>query len=165
MSELPLPAVGGKVKTLGLCLLSTCLGGFLWDGGCNTYGQAVAPEPPTLTYMQTDSHREGLLHLDVSVMDREGEAVSGLSASNFTLMDNGVPQKLLSFQESGTADENERLTEVVLLLDRLNLTPEQFESVKSDVIRFLKGNGGRLAQPVSIYWLSREGLRGSMTPT
>jgi len=165
MNEFPFLAVGGKVKTLGLCLLSTCLGGFLWGGRCNVYGQAVSQDSPTLTYMQTDSHREGLLHLDVSVMDREGEAVSGLSASNFTLMDNGVPQKLLSFQESGTADENERLTEVVLLLDRLNLTPEQFESVKSDVIRFLKGNGGRLAQPVSIYWLSREGLRGSMTLT
>ena len=152
-------------QSLVLCFFAAFFGLFS-DGECQTRGHSRLPVSATNTYQQTESHREGLIHLDVSVMNRQGEPVSGLSADKFTLIDNGVPQKLLSFRESGQAtDENEKLTELVLLLDRLNLTPDQFESVKSDVIQFLKGNGGRLAQPVSVYWLSREGLRASINPT
>ena len=41
-------------------------------------------------------------------------------------MDNGVPQKIVSFAASNeTTDENERLTEVVLVLDEVNLSPVQ----------------------------------------
>jgi hypothetical protein len=75
---------------------------------------------------------EGLIHLDVAATDREGKPFSGLAAKDFTLMDNGVPQKIVSFAASNEAtDENERLTEVVLVLDEVNLSPAHFELVKA----------------------------------
>jgi VWFA-related protein len=161
----PAFALGRASRTLALYWLSICVGGSSGVSG-QTNRQPEFPESPTHTYQQTDADREGLIHLDVSVMDSHGESIPGLRADKFTLMDNGAPTKLLSFRESGSsADENEQLTEVALLLDRLNLEPDQFESVRRDVIRFLKADGGKLAEPVSIYWLTREGLRASAGPT
>jgi VWFA-related protein len=159
-------AGGGMSNTLGLFLSIVSFGGLLSTAQSQAVRRHELPNSPTPAYQQTDSHREGLIHLDVSVMDSQGESVPGLSPDKFTLLDNGVPTQLLSFRESGSpVDENEQLTEVVLVLDQLNLEPEQFESVRRDVIRFLKADGGKLAHPVSIYWLTREGLRASDGPT
>jgi hypothetical protein len=73
---------------------------------------------------------EGLIHLDVAATDREGKPFSEL-ARDFTLLDNGVPQKMVSCAASNEAtDENGWLTEVVLALDEVNLSPVQFELVK-----------------------------------
>ena len=56
---------------------------------------------------------------------------TGLAAKDFTLLDNGAPQKIISFEASNKAtDENERLTEIVLVLDEVNLSPAHFELVK-----------------------------------
>jgi VWFA-related protein len=108
----------------------------------------------------------GLIHLDVAATDREGKPFSGLAAKDFTLLDNGVPQKIVSFATSNEAtDENERLTEVVLVLDEVNLSPVQFELVKDESIKYLRQNGGHLAQPASIYWFTTFGLYASAQPT
>jgi hypothetical protein len=40
----------------------------------------------------------GLIKLDVTVTDKEGKAVSGLTRSDFTLLDNGQPVDILSFR-------------------------------------------------------------------
>ena len=40
---------------------------------------------------------KGLIHLDVSVTKADGEPVSGLSREDFELLDEGLPQKILSF--------------------------------------------------------------------
>ena len=54
---------------------------------------------------------------------------------SFTLLDNGVPQKIVSFAASNQqpTDENERLAEVVLVLDEVDLSPEQLELVKERI--------------------------------
>ena len=95
-----------------------------------------------------------------------GKPFSGLATEDFTLLDNGVWRKIVSFAVSNQAtDENERLTEVVLVLDEVNLAPFQFELVKSQSIEYLRQNGGHLAQPVSIYWFTTFGLYASAQPT
>ncbi len=116
--------------------------------------------------MQANAPPEGLIHLDVAATDREGKPFAGLAAKDFTLMDNGVPQKIVSFAASNdTTDENERLTEVVLVLDEVNLSPVQLELVKDESIKFLRQNGGHLDQPVSVYWFTNSGLYASARPT
>ena len=40
---------------------------------------------------------DGLVQLDVTVTDQSGSPVPGLKAEDFTLLDNGQPQKLVSF--------------------------------------------------------------------
>jgi VWFA-related protein len=123
----------------------------------------VSSEP---VKMQATAPPEGLIHLDVAATDREGKPFSGLAAKDFTLMDDRVAQKIVSFAPSNqTADENERLTEVVLVLDEVNLSPIQFELVKEETIKFLRENGGHLAQPTSVYWFTTSGLYASATPT
>ena len=116
--------------------------------------------------MRADKSPEGLIHLDVAATDREGEPVSGLAAKDFTLLDNGVPQKIVSFAASNeAADADERLTEVVLVLDEVNLSPVQFEVVMDELIKFLRQNGGHLGRPVSVYWFTASGLYASAAPT
>jgi VWFA-related protein len=116
--------------------------------------------------MLANAPREGLIHLDVAVTDREGKPFSRLAAKDFTLLDNGVPQKIASFAASNEApDENERLTEVVLVLDEVNLSPAHFELVKDESIKFLRRNGGHLARAASVYWFTPAGLYASANPT
>jgi VWFA-related protein len=123
----------------------------------------VSSEP---VKMQADAHPEGIIHLDVAATDREGKPFSGLAAKDFTLTDNGVPQKIVSFAASNQhTNENERLTEVVLVLDEVNLSPAHFELVKDESIKFLRQNGGNLAQAASVYWFTPAGLYASANPT
>jgi hypothetical protein len=94
-------------------------------------GQAETSQVPVqatvsseATIMQATAPPEGLIHLDVAATDRAGSSLSGISAKDFTLLDNGMAQKIASFEASNKAtDENERLTEVVLVLDEVNLSP------------------------------------------
>ena len=126
--------------------------------------QATVSSEPVM--MQANGPPEGLIHLDVVATDRAGRPVSGLAAKDFTLSDNGVTQKIVSFETSNEAsDENERLTEVVLVLDEVNLSNVQFELVKEESIKFLRQNGGHLAQPASVYWFTAVGLYASAKPT
>src|SRR6202000_637389 len=91
--------------------------------------------------MQTSGPREGLIHIDVAATDREGKPVSGLSAKDFTLTDNGLPQTIISFAASNQpANDEERLTEVVLVLDEVNLSPAQLELATNESIKFLRQN-------------------------
>ena len=122
----------------------------------------VSSEPVKI---QMTGPPEGILHLDVAATDREGKPFSGLAAKDFTLTDNGVPQKIISFAASNpSANEDERLTEVVLVLDEVNLSPAQLELVKDESIKFLRQNGGHLGEPTSIYWLTDSGLFATPVP-
>lgn len=77
--------------------------------------------------MQANGHPEGIIHLDVAATDREGKPFSGLAAKDFTLTDHGAPQKIISFAASNEpTNENERLTEVVLVLDEVDLFPRSW---------------------------------------
>jgi len=108
---------------------------------------------------------EGLIHLDVAATDPEGKPSSGLAAKDFTLLDDGVPQKIVSFAASNAATEDERLAEVVLVLDEVDLSHAELDLVNDESIKFLRQNGGHLARPTSIYWFTTSGLYASATPT
>ncbi len=116
--------------------------------------------------MRAGKPPEGLIHLDVAATDSEGKSFSGLAAKDFTLLDNGVPQKIVSFAASNNAaNEDERLVEVVLVLDEVDPSPVELELVRSESIKLLRQNGGHLPQPASVYWFTPSGLYASATPT
>ena len=97
--------------------------------------------------------------MDVVVTDRAGKPLSGIAAKDFTLLDNGQPEKILTFHAfdeiSSTADPP---VKVILLVDALNL-PERLASYeRREVERFLRQNNGHLAQPVSLVELSTTGI-------
>jgi len=98
---------------------------------------------------------QGLMKLDVVVTDAAGKPVTGLEAKDFTLLDNGEPGKIVSFQAfDGAQAKPDPPVELILILDAINLTSEHKAFAEQEVKRFLLRNGGHLVQPVSIYLLS-----------
>ena len=63
--------------------------------------QAPAPSPDA-----TPSFRSGIsyVELDASVLDRDRNPVRGLAAGDFTVLEDGQPQKILSFTEINVPD-------------------------------------------------------------
>jgi hypothetical protein len=108
---------------------------------------------------------KGLIHLDVSVTKADGEPVSNLSREDFKLLDEGLPQKILSFHAfSGQSAGREPPVHVILFLDTLcKIYP--YCMSKADALRaqaaieaFVAHDNGHLHQPVSIFGISDDGL-------
>ncbi len=108
-----------------------------------------------------------MIRLDVSVTDKSGNPVSGLGRHDFTLRDNGQPEKIVSFQAFGFTAKPDPPVEVILVIDELNmpyvprhgtaesLTPEQ------EAESFLRQNQGHLSQPVSVYRITNDRVTAS----
>jgi VWFA-related protein len=103
---------------------------------------------------------KGIIHLDVSVTNTDGEPASGLTREDFVLLDEGHPQKTLSFHvfNGESIRSNPMALQVILFVDTLGISKEQASRVQLEVEQFLRQNGGLLAQPVSIFGLSEDGL-------
>jgi VWFA-related protein len=108
------------------------------------------------------SHSEqvqGLINLDVVVTDNSGKPVSGLRPDDFSLLDNGQPQKILSFRAfDGNSYKHDPPVAALLLIDTMGM-PGYLEALERDEVeRFLRRNGGHLDQPITIFGLSDTGL-------
>ena len=116
-------------------------------------GAASAPET------STDAGK-GLINLDVVVTnDNSGKPVSGLSAKDFSLLDNGQPQKILSFSAfDGSSYDYDPFVVVVLLLDTMGMAGYLEDFEREEVERFLRRNGGHMAQPIAVFGLSDKGF-------
>ena len=139
---------------LFLALIAACPG--------HLYAAAAAPgevsaEPDT---------SDGLVQLDITVTDHYGSPVPGLKADDFTLLDNGQPQKLVSFRAHDEASNkaNEPV-EIILLVDALNLPTEQAAIAEQEAEKFLRENQGRLKYPAMVYRLTDKGLWASLQPS
>lgn len=95
---------------------------------------------------------EGLIHLDVEVTDRDKNPVPGLQAKDFTVVDNGQAEKIVSFHACGEE------TSVMLMLDLRQLPSALASQERKSVETFLRKNGGHLAQPLTIFMLTDAGL-------
>jgi VWFA-related protein len=117
-----------------------------------TAGPLAAQEPGVAPLVQTIDIR--VINLDVVVVDRKGNTVSGLKADDFEILENGVTQKITNFYEvtertiqqraadatapaaaPAEAEAPEHLKrKIVIFIDNLSLTPFNrnpvFESMK-----------------------------------
>jgi VWFA-related protein len=136
-------------------------------GGSKPSPQASSPQvqetaQPTIPMLDEG---KGLVHLDVSVTKVDGEPVSGLSREDFELLDEGLPQKILSFHAlSAQSAGREPPVQVILFFDTLCRTYPSCMS-KADALRaqagieaFVGQDGGHLHQPVSVFGISDDGL-------
>jgi VWFA-related protein len=114
--------------------------------------QPLTSHPPVAT-----NEPEGLIHLDVVVTDRAGKPVSGMDRGDFTLLDNGQSEKIVSFHAFGGINAHPNPPPaVILLIDTRSVPKETAIDVRRGVEKFLRQNS--LAEPVTIYSLEDSGL-------
>lgn len=101
----------------------------------------------------------GSLRLHVVVSDAAGTPVSGLGEQDFTLLDNGKPIPIESFRAYGASGQKPSPpVQVILLIDTVNLEFEHVAYVRQEVQKFLRQNGGRLGQPVSVFLMTDDAV-------
>src|SRR5664279_5411459 len=76
--------------------------------------------------------------IDVVVTDKAGKQIRGLGASDFTLLDNSQPEKVVSFQTvDGTRSNPDPPVEVILVIDAVNQDRQQVSHTESEIEGFL----------------------------
>lgn len=111
-------------------------------------------------------HTGSTISLDVVVTDKSGKPVAGLDLPDFTLLDNNQPSKILSFHAyNGTGQSADTPVEAILLFDTVNTTFDAVSYARQQVDNFLRMNGGHLPIPVSIDWLTNDGVETQREPS
>src|SRR5271170_1152427 len=129
---------------LVLCFLS-----FSWVLRTN------AQTPPA----HSPNKEEGLINLDVLVTDSSGKPVPGLHSNDFALLENGKPNRIVSFHAfDGTSAQPESPVEVIVVIDMLQLPISLIMMEQSSVEAFVRKNDGHLAEPVRILTLQESGI-------
>jgi len=103
----------------------------------------------------------GRIGIDVTATDTSGHAVTGLTAKDFTLLDNGQPAKLVSFENDGTPADAP--LGIVLVIDGADVTRDNLAQAQQDVERYLLRYGRRLAFATTVYRVTSEGLFSTAT--
>jgi len=102
---------------------------------------------------------EGVIKLDVLVTDATGNPISGLSADDFGLLENGHLQNVLSFRAfDGRGGSTEPPVKIIILIDTVALPESLAREERLAVTSYLRRNGGRLEHPFSVFWLADSGL-------
>ncbi|HET6170261.1 MAG TPA: VWA domain-containing protein, partial [Terracidiphilus sp.] len=102
---------------------------------------------------------QGRIGLDVTVTDASGHAVTGLTAKDFTLLDDGHPFKLVSFEEpNGVSSVSEPPVSVVVAIDEADLSHDHAAEAVQDVERYLLRNSGVLSRVTTVYRVTTYGL-------
>jgi VWFA-related protein len=102
------------------------------------------------------SAQQNRISLDVVVTPKSGPPVGGLEQGNFTIFDNKTPRPIQSFRAVNGAQEP---VHVVLVIDAVNSPFERIAYVRDEIIKFLRANGGRLPQPVSLAFFTDKGTQ------
>jgi VWFA-related protein len=109
---------------------------------------------------------EGTIKLDVMVNDGAGKPMAGLQPWDFKILDNGQPRKVMSFSAFSDARvKADPPVEVILVMDTLNLPFQQVAFVRGEVGEFLRQNGGKLKQPLTLILLTDAGIRFQPRPS
>ena len=102
--------------------------------------QLAAPQTPARSSSRTAT-------LNVAVEASHGVPADGLTANDFKLLDNKSPQPITSVKQvrPGTDPVN-----VIIVVDAVNTVFTRVAYERSEVGKYLKANGGHLAQPTTI---------------
>ncbi|HUA21006.1 MAG TPA: VWA domain-containing protein [Bryobacteraceae bacterium] len=98
------------------------------------------------------------INLNVAVADRSGNPVTGLEQSDFALLDNKHPQKILSFQAVQGIRTSSPPVEGVVVVDEVNTRFTNVSYARIQVDKFLRANDGKLPYPMSIAVFTDAGI-------
>jgi VWFA-related protein len=106
------------------------------------------------------------MRLNVVVTDHSGKPVPGLTATDFTLLDNNQPAKITSFAAYGpTVTPDDPPVQVIVLFDTVNTDFSAVSYTRQQVESFLRRNGGNLAFFTSLAWLTNTNIEFQGPPT
>ncbi len=134
-------------------------------------GQQPGSSDPTLSHRPPPKPKsqltpEGKIKLDVVVDDGAGKSVPGLQPWDFKILDDGQPRKVISFRAFNDAGvKPDPPVEVILVMDTLNLPFQQVAFVRGEIEGFLRQNGGKLPQPLTLVLLTDAGIRFQPRPS
>jgi len=125
--------------------------------------QDPAEQSPAATgqnaMMGPESPRTMTLHVQVS--EGNGHSVEGLQESDFTLLDNKQPQKLLGFRAVDAAVQKSDPVQVMIVVDMINVDLVTVSREREEVGAYLKSNGGELLNPTSIAVIADSGVKAA----
>jgi VWFA-related protein len=161
LAIVPVVACYERLSTLTLCLVMSFSTFALPATAVAQVETSTLREAPQISSgpEQTAEMFGGLMRLDVTVTDKGGNTVSGLTRSDFTLLDNGQPVDILSF--SGFDELTVKPgppVEAILLFDTLDLPANLISDERHAIEAFLRLDGGHLKVPTSVLELSTTGL-------
>lgn len=146
------------VFTLPVSLMSQAAAG----GGLKT--DLAATTRPVTPQAASSQNK---ISVDMLVADRSGKLVGGLEPTDFTILDNGQPRKILSFRRTdGTlGSRTDPPVEVIIVLDAVNLPYQAVTLQRLEIEKFLRQNEGHLTQPTSVFIFSSQGLHIQPAPS
>ena len=118
--------------------------------------QQQPDSPPISSQLRTPANDHRIV-LDVVVKDKSGNAVTGLQEKDFTVLDNGSPQKILSFQAVSKVQPADPPVRIILLVDEVNLNFTRVAYERDQIKKFLQLNNGVLSHPMSMAFFSDTG--------
>jgi VWFA-related protein len=98
----------------------------------------------------------GRISLDVVVTKKMGPPIGELQQQDFTILDNKAAQSITSFR---AVDGRQAPVEVVLVVDDVNTGIERVAYERSEIDKVLKADGGHLAQPTTLAFLTDAGIK------
>ena len=139
-------------------------------------GAAGQPQPASSSQSPTTSpslapaavveSSQGSIELNVLVTDKSGKPVSGLGLSDFTLLDNNQPVKILSFHAiDGTVHTDDPPIKIILLLDTVNVGFQQVAAERQEIDKYFRQLNGDIGHPMSIYLFTNDGLKFRPEPS
>jgi hypothetical protein len=107
------------------------------------------------------------IFLDVVVTDGANKPVADLEPFDFSVLDENHPRKVMGFRrtDGATGSKVDPAVEVIIVLDAVNLPYQPVTRLRLELEKFLRANGGHLAQPVSIYIFASDGLHVQPAPS
>jgi VWFA-related protein len=98
----------------------------------------------------------GKMYFDVVVTRKSGPPVAGLQQQDFMLLDNKKPQKITSFK---IVTGREAHLNIILVADAVNTGYSLIAYERSEIDKFLRADGGRLAYPTALTVLTDRGIK------
>ena len=147
----------------------------LFPAGWGTAQQSASSAPTSMTSNSASAdpnqvalakNANGRIRLDVVVRDASGNPVTGLQASDFSLFDEGKPEKIVSFAAfDGVKARPDPPVQMVLVVDCVNNGFVELGYIRQGLTRFLRQNQGSLAQPTTIVRFTVSGIQVLSKPS
>jgi VWFA-related protein len=110
--------------------------------------QFTVPAPKQTAATEAPAASAGPLVLDVNAVTGAGKPVSGLTQQDFAVKVDTTAEPIHSFRavQAGSSSP----VETILLVDAVNTSVTNIGYEREQIDRFLKANGGKLAQPIRL---------------